>query len=80
MYTVTIKKRKQGAKRYRTVSRKRNYKNAWNQVVDDLLKNDANLHFSYSLQFLCKGYTKQRIFPFGSTEISHGGIQYKIVI
>lgn len=80
MYTVKIKKRKLGAKRYRIIANKRNYDNAWNQVINELLKNDATLNFSYNLQFLLKGYTKKRIFPYGSTELCHDGIEYKIVI
>lgn len=80
MYSVKIKFKAKGKKRYKTLASVRNYERAWDIVAERIIDKDGTIHYSLNLQYLCKGYTKQRLFPFGSTEIKYKGDEFKIII
>ena len=76
---ATIKFKPKGKSRYKTIKSFRTYNKAWNFVADKLMDIDYNLHLSYSVQYLCDGYTKRKVFPFGTNEVSRKGESFKII-
>lgn len=75
---VTLYSKGKNKKRFVKIKRFRLYDEAWRYVAAKLIAIDYRLHFGYSLQHLCDGYTAKRIFKYGSTEVSRKGIIYKI--
>ena len=77
---VSIYKKKVGQKRFQHVKNCRDYKKAWVYVCEQLMDLDYRLYYGYSLQYLGDGYTKKRVFPFASHEVTRKGIVYRIKI
>jgi hypothetical protein len=77
---VTLYRKNVEHKRFTKVKNFRNYEKAWNYVADELVKIDYRLHLGYSLQHLCDGYTKRRVFPFASHEVTRKGVVFRIKI
>lgn len=77
---VTLYTKKVEQKRFKKVKRFRDYKKAWMYVADRLIELDYRLNVGCSLQYLSDGYTKRRVFPFASHEVTRKGIVYRIKI
>jgi hypothetical protein len=77
---VTLYTKKCGQKRFKKVKTFRKYKNAWGYVAEKLIDLDYRLYFSYGLDYLHDGYTKRKVFPFASHEVTRKGVVYKIAI
>lgn len=77
---VSVYKKKVGQKRFQHVKNFRDYKKAWVYVSEQLMDLDYRLHYGTSLQYLGDGYTKKRVFPFASHEVTRKGITFRIKI
>lgn len=77
---VTLYSKSTKHKRFKKIKSFKNYDKAWCYVADKLIALDYRLSLSYSMQYLTEGYTKRRIFPYASHEVSRKGIVYKIAI
>lgn len=77
---VTLKFKPKGKKRYQLVKRFNRYELAWRFVADELMEIDETLHVGSGIQNLEIGYTRKKIWKFGSTEVKRKGIEYKICL
>lgn len=77
---VTLKIKGEGKKNFKLVKTFRNYDFAWRYVSKKLMRLDYRLYLSCSMQYLCDGYTKKRVFPYATTSIKRKGVEYKIII
>lgn len=77
---VTLKFKQKDKKNYKFVKRFQRYEFAWKYVADELMDIDETLHVGVGVQNLEVGYTRKKIWKFGSTEIKRKGIEYKICL
>lgn len=77
---VTVYKKSATQKRYTKIKSFRKYGNAYSYIAEQLMELDYRLHWGYCVDHLCEGYTKRRVFPFGSTVIRRKGVDFKIKI
>jgi hypothetical protein len=77
---VTLYSKSTKHKRFKKLKTFKNYDKAWSYVAVKLMSLDYRLNLSYSLQYLNDGYTKRRVFPYASHEVSRKGVVYKIAI
>lgn len=52
----------------RTIKNCDSYKQAYYACTEAIIKEDEAFHYSYSMKYLMNGYSKDKLFPFGSTK------------
>ena len=75
MYIVQVKEARQ--EDYKEVARFKDYKKAYYHT-GEMLADNSDLHWSYSLKYMMDGYNKNKLFIHGATFIKRDGICYKI--
>lgn len=70
--------KKTGNKKYITLRKFKTYKSAYYYTANILWRENNNLNWSYSIKYLCNGYSKKKIFIYGSNYVRRNGFCYKI--
>jgi hypothetical protein len=75
MYSV--KRKKVGSKRYRTIKVFPTYDKAYSFIGNNLQVQDT-LHWSYSCKYMMDGYSRKKLFPYGTNYLRRKNICTKI--